>query len=53
MKKPKWVKGLTKKELQHVADAGNTGSPSLRVAVANKDNLHCSECRYIGSKIRS
>ena len=53
MKKAKWAKGLTKKELQHVADAGNTGRPSLRVALANKDNPLCSECRYIGRKIRT
>jgi hypothetical protein len=52
MKKPKWAKGLTVKELRHVADAGNSGRASLRVALANKDNPHCLECRLIGAKVR-
>lgn len=49
-KKPKWAKALTKRELQHVAEAGPTGRASLRVAKANANNPHCLECRCIARK---
>jgi hypothetical protein len=52
MKKPKWAKKLTKKELQHVKDAGPEGCrPLLRVAKANANNPHCFDCRIIGAKL--
>jgi hypothetical protein len=49
MKKPKWAKGLTKKDLQHVADASATGRASLRVAKENRHNPMCVECRHVGN----
>jgi hypothetical protein len=50
MKKPKWARKLTKKDLQHVADAGPTGRPSLRVAKLNANNPHCFDCRHLARK---
>ena len=49
MKKSKWAKALTKKDLQHIADVSATGRASLRVAKQNANNPHCIECRHIGN----
>ena len=52
MKKPKWARALTKKDLQHVADAGNTGRASFRVAALNANNPDCLQCRLIGNALK-
>lgn len=52
MKKPKWAKSLSKNDLQHIADVGNTGRPSLRVAKMNANNEHCVQCRCIGTSLK-
>ncbi len=52
MKKPKWAKSLTKKDLKHIADVSATGKASLRVAKENSDNPHCVECRCIGDSLK-
>jgi len=49
MKKPKWAKGLTVKDLKHVAEVSSTGKSSLRVAKENSNNPHCVHCRHIGN----
>lgn len=52
MKKPKWAKGLSKRDLQHIADTSATGKVSLRVAKQNADNPHCVQCRCIGTHLK-
>lgn len=52
MKKPKWAKKLSRKDLKHIADVSPTGKPSLRVAKQNADNPHCCECRCIGTTLK-
>jgi hypothetical protein len=49
MRKPKWARGLTKRDLQHIADVSATGKVSLRVAKMNAKNELCLECRHIGN----
>lgn len=51
-KKPKWAKSLSKKDLQHIASASQTGRASLRVAFENSDNPHCLQCRCIGNSLK-
>jgi hypothetical protein len=53
MKKPKWAKKLTVKEIKHIADTSNTGRASLRVIKINANNPHCTECRYIANKLKN
>lgn len=52
MKKPKWAKSLSKKDLKHIADVSPTGRPSLRVAKENANNPLCLECRCIGTSLK-
>lgn len=49
-RKPKWAKKLNKHDLQHIADSGDTGRPSLRLLKLNANNPHCLECRCIATK---
>jgi hypothetical protein len=51
VKKPKWAKGLTARDLKHVADVSSTGRPSLRVAKENANNPFCVECRHVGNAL--
>jgi hypothetical protein len=53
MKKPKWAKALTKKDLKHVAEVSGTGRASLRVAKQNANNEMCVECRHIGNVLKN
>ena len=47
--KPKWTKGLSSKDLKHIAEVSETGKVSLRVAKLNANNSLCIECRHIGN----
>jgi len=49
MKKHKWAKCLTVKDLKHIAEASCTGKASLRVAKRNANNPNCVLCRHIGN----
>ena len=53
MKKPKWAKGLTSKDLKHIAEVSATGRASLRVAKDNANNDMCMECRHIGNVLKN
>ena len=49
MKKPKWAKSLTVKDLKHIAEASATGKASLSVAKLNANNELCVHCKQIGN----
>lgn len=53
MKKPKWARGLSVKDLKHVAEVSATGKASLRVAKENANNKECIHCRYIGNVLKN
>lgn len=53
MKKPKWAKSLSAREIKHVAESSATGKASLRVAKLNAENPHCVECRCIGNTLKN
>lgn len=51
-RKPKWARGLKKRDLEHIADVSSTGKVSLRVAKENANNELCVECRHIGNVLK-
>ncbi|GIK74356.1 MAG: hypothetical protein BroJett021_33440 [Chloroflexota bacterium] len=56
MAKAKWMKALTKKELQHLAESGSTGRPTIRELKANlegqrKLKIRCFDCEAIARKL--
>jgi hypothetical protein len=56
MKKPKWARALTVKEIRHLAEGSATGRASMRSLKANlegqqKAGITCLECRHIANKL--
>ena len=56
IKKPKWAKKLTAKELKHIAEGSSSGRPTLASLKANlagqaATGCECWECRSIGVKL--
>lgn len=57
MKKPKWARHLTAKQLKHIAETSDTGRASLRALtknIAHQNATHhvCFECNAIAEKLK-
>lgn len=55
-KKPKWAKGLTVKEIRHLAEGSATGRASMASLKRNlqgqkEKGIECFECRHIAFKL--